>query len=71
MVKREYYVVLRHGDINTMHYFNSKTQFRKWFPKFKNIHEIVEEGISKKRAIDLSTCIDNDSQFAKDILNEK
>ena len=74
MAKRAYYVVLEHKGkeiIRTMHCFESKAEFEEWYPMFKDIHTIVEQGSSKKRAIELSSCIDNDSPFAEAILKEK
>ena len=74
MAKRAYYVVLEHTGketIRTMYCFEDKQEFEEWYSMFEDTHKIVEKGVSKKKAIGLSSCIDMGSTFAEAILKGK
>ena len=65
-----YYAVLEHHGVKTMSCFESKIEFDEWYNFHRNGFEVIEKGISAKRAVDLSDCIDNKSRFAEFILGE-
>lgn len=65
-----YYVVLANNGKKTAFCFDDKRDFEGWYVMFKDREKIIEQGITAKRAIELSDCIDKESRFSELILQD-